>query len=115
MKTGTSSTLFHFSLSLPKKAYFITFIKDAKVNILASTAQKAYPKRLACTHAIIIINLLQKPLKGGIPAIDIDAIRLVVPVIGIFVISPPIFCKSRVPVAYSTAPEFKNSNDLNTE
>jgi len=43
MKNGTSLILDHFSPKTPKKAYFITFIKDAKVRILANIAQKAYP------------------------------------------------------------------------
>ncbi len=36
----------------------------------------------------------------------------VAPVNGITLLSPPIFFNSRVPVEYSTAPEFKNKRAL---
>ena len=44
----------------------------------------------------VIMNLLKKPLKGGIPAIDMEAIKLAPPVTGITLFKPPISLKSRV-------------------
>jgi len=43
-------------------------------------------------------SLLEKPLKGGRPAIDKDAMIAVAPVNGIILNNPPTLFKSRVPV-----------------
>ena len=69
----------------------------------------------ACIAAIIMISLLQKPLKGGMPAIDSEAMVQVALVKGICSRSPPISFNCLVPVLYSMEPEHRKSKDLNTE
>ena len=66
-------------------------------------------------QAQTIANLLQNPLKGGIPAMDIEATSDVFAVTGIAAWSPPSRFRLRVSVAYSTAPAFRKSSDLKTE
>ena len=47
-----------------------------------------------------MISLLKKPLKGGIPDIDIEAMNDVAEVAGICLARPPISLRSRVPMVY---------------
>ena len=62
--------------------------------------------------AMIIISLLKKPLNGGIPEIDIEAIKDVADVAGIDLANPPISFRSRVPRVYSIAPALRNKSPL---
>jgi len=61
---------------------------------------------------MMMISLLKKPLKGGIPEMESDAAKEVAEVTGMGEARPPILFRSRVPVACSMAPAFKNSNPL---
>ncbi len=83
--------------------------------MLATTAHRAYMGRADCMAASIMISLLKNPLNGGMPEIDIEAIREVPAVTGNFSLNPPISLILRVPIAYSMAPLFRNRSDLNIE
>ena len=60
----------------------------------------------------MIISLLKKPLNGGIPDIDIDAIKDVAEVAGIDFASPHISFRLLVPIVYSIAPALRNKSPL---
>ena len=80
--------------------------------MLTNMAISANPKYPAWIAAMMIINLLQNPFRGGIPAILIEPIRLVLAVTGKREFNPPKLFKLRLPVEYSMAPEFKKSKAL---
>ncbi len=79
---------------------------------MVMAASQAKP---AWTAAMTMMSLLQKPLKGGTPAMDREAMVQVVRVTGIRSRKPPISFSCRVPVANSMEPEQRNRSDLNTE
>ena len=58
-------------------------------------------------------HLLTKPLNKGTPEIENEATRAVTAVIGMNFISPPIWFRSCVPVAWSIEPALRNSSPLN--
>ena len=82
--------------------------------MLMITAVTANPTKPLWTQATMMINLLQNPLNGGMPAIDMEATSVVALVTGIARFKPPSCFKSRVPVTYSTVPALRNSSDLTT-
>ena len=89
IEKGTSLILESVSFSVPKNASFCIFRKAESVNTLAKTAPNAEKICIDCTAAIIIINLLKNPAKGGIPEIDIVPTSDEKEVIGILFLNPP--------------------------
>ncbi len=59
-----------------------------------------------------MVHLLAKPLNSGTPEIENEATRQVIAVSGMNLISPPIWFRSCVPVAWSMEPALRNSSAL---
>src|SRR5699024_10492545 len=108
--------------TLPRKIPLIRIIEYTNVNILptiASIGNSTLTSARTLKFASLISNIAsknssldKKPLKGGMPAMESDVMRVNVNDTGMMAARPPSFFRLLVPVSWSTMPMIMNSAPL---